>query len=71
MFCSRASHMAPAASDDQTRFTQAPRGQGGIYIWICTLSSYPDFKLSDLPKGAGEGFSSGFVLYPHITLISN
>ena len=68
MFCSRASHMAPAASDDQTRFTQG--GRGGIYIWICTLSSYPDFKLSDLPKGAGEGFSSGFVLYPH-TLISN
>ena len=25
-------------------FTQ--RGRGGIYIWICTLSSYPDSKLS-------------------------
>ena len=26
----------------------------GIYIWICTLSSYPDSKLSDLhPKGQG------------------
>ena len=28
-----------------------PKGQGGaaggIYIWICTLSSYPDSKLSD------------------------
>ena len=27
-----------------TLFTQ--RGRGGIYIWICTLSSYPDSKLS-------------------------
>ena len=71
MFCSRASHMAPPASRIRRSNPFYPRGQGGIYIWICTLSSYPDFKLSDLPKGAGEGFSSGFVLYPHITLISN
>ena len=24
----------------------AQGGRGGIYIWICTLSSYPDLKLS-------------------------
>ena len=38
--------------------TVLPKGagrRGGIYIWICTLSSYPDFKLSYLPKGAGGG----------------
>jgi hypothetical protein len=30
----------------------------------------PDFKLSDLPKGVGEGLISGFAPIPH-TLISN
>ena len=34
----------------RVHFTQ--RGRGGIYIWICTLSSYPDSKLS--------------VLFPHL-----
>jgi len=41
-------------------FTQLGVGVG-IKIWICTQSSYPDYKLSDLPKGVGEGLISGFA----------
>ena len=52
------------------RFSSAYFLSNGINIWICTHSSYPDFKLSDLPKGVGEGLISGFapIAIPH-TLI--
>jgi hypothetical protein len=43
--------------------------RGGINIWIRTHSSYPDYKLSDLPKGVGEGLISGFA--PSSTLNAN
>jgi hypothetical protein len=36
---------AGSRGSDEPIVTQ--RGRGGIYIWICTLSSYPDSKLSD------------------------
>ena len=45
-------------------------GRNGINIWICTPSSYPDYKLSDSPKGVGEGLISGFAPLP-LTLITN
>ena len=60
-------------------FTQGRRGYGGGIRIIRIIPgfvhaiphSYPDFKLSDLPKGVGEqGLISGFAPIPH-TLISN
>ena len=60
-----------SSSYPDSKLSDLPKGAGGIYIWICTLSgirSYPDSKLSVIypERGTGGGFISGrSVPYPH------